>query len=569
MRKVRKMVMAVGGTLFSTIILAGMTTSVRAESSSQANTGTQSQPISQVIDDKQTQVSDEPGEGMKRIAVVFSDISYPGDNRPMDVENKGKFCDSITQYIDINKDISSMTLSELIEKYPIPKGYSLTDTEGNAINGDIVSISSLGDIGFFEGQDEEIFKVNVLPIQRLNENIVINNVRMPYVVNKRFDLDKTSLAFEYPSGDIVPNNYELDESSTLGIDVKTVDFEYHEYSLNDDTWKKELGLDFSLLSSNLEKINKINEYFDSASSGFDFSVIYRGVDFTYNLVYKTKSSDTGNLIVEFKTADGNIVNNPVPRDAPENIKDYSEYGNEIPDNYQLTDSTPTCEIDDNTLILSFIVEPIKPEEPEKPSTGGSGSTSSSKPTNPSVDISENISVHPTISQTKFYDNNGNALDKDLPNKSDYHADKRKTINGTTYYRIATNTWVKGADVYIYHDQPTYVRTYLDSYKFLANSQNKKITNRALQAGSDWYSDRYAYFNDEKYYRVSTNEWVKADDAFEYDPINKIVTTTGNQVFDETGNVVRSLDAGIVLRTDKIATINGVKMYRVATNEWIN
>lgn len=168
----------------------------------------------------------------------------------------------------------------------------------------------------------------------------------------------------------------------------------------------------------------------------------------------------------------------------------------------------------------------------------------------------------------MYDDNGNEINKELPSNSDWHTDLKKTINGTTYYRVATNTWVKDSDVYIYFEQPTYVRTYLDSYKTLVNSQEKEVMNRALQAGSDWYSDRYAYFDGVKYYRVATNEWVKSGDVFEYTAIDNVITTTGNQIFNELGEDIGSLNAGIALKTDKIATINGDKMYRVATNEWI-
>src|SRR5699024_5692853 len=41
---------------------------------------------------------------------------------------------------------------------------------------------------------------------------------------------------------------------------------------------------------------------------------------------------------------------------------------------------------------------------------------------------------------------------------------------------------------------------------------KLITNRALQGNSDWKTDTKVTVDGVTYYRVSTNEWVKANDA---------------------------------------------------------
>lgn len=51
-----------------------------------------------------------------------------------------------------------------------------------------------------------------------------------------------------------------------------------------------------------------------------------------------------------------------------------------------------------------------------------------------------------------------------------------------------------------------------SYKRLYTLEGKMITNRALSVNSKWYTDQYATVNGEKMYRVATNEWVKASDV---------------------------------------------------------
>jgi hypothetical protein len=57
-----------------------------------------------------------------------------------------------------------------------------------------------------------------------------------------------------------------------------------------------------------------------------------------------------------------------------------------------------------------------------------------------------------------------------------------------------------------------VTTTNGSYKRLYTVKGKMITNRALGVNSKWYTDQYATVNGEKMYRVATNEWVKASDV---------------------------------------------------------
>jgi len=56
-----------------------------------------------------------------------------------------------------------------------------------------------------------------------------------------------------------------------------------------------------------------------------------------------------------------------------------------------------------------------------------------------------------------------------------------------------------------------VTTSNGQYKLLFNLDGKAVKNRALSANSSWYTDQYAVINGEKMYRVATNEWVKASD----------------------------------------------------------
>lgn len=245
-------------------------------------------------------------------------------------------------------------------------------------------------------------------------------------------------------------------------------------------------------------------------------------------------------------------------DAVQSIKD------NLPNNYTIVDENNLYTVKDGKIVVQ-----VKTNSDNNTGSGsGSGSGDSDNNTGDKEAIEETLGTHPNLSSINIYDDNGNSTGSTVAPNTDWRTDEKMILNGKTYYRIATNQWVNANDIYVYYNNPSYVRTYSDSYKLLVNSQDQAITNRGLAAGSDWVSDRYAYFNDQKYYRVATNEWISASDAFEYQPIDQVVQTTSNaQLFDDKGNVVRTISS-LSLKADKIATINGTKMYRVATNEWL-
>ncbi|WP_125567390.1 SLAP domain-containing protein [Companilactobacillus insicii] len=86
------------------------------------------------------------------------------------------------------------------------------------------------------------------------------------------------------------------------------------------------------------------------------------------------------------------------------------------------------------------------------------------------------------------------------------------INGTKYYRVATNKFVSADDVYVYSPVNMTVTTHADKYTNLYNAKGELVTNRSLLNNSSWKVDSVTYINGDKYYRVATNEFVKASDV---------------------------------------------------------
>lgn len=162
----------------------------------------------------------------------------------------------------------------------------------------------------------------------------------------------------------------------------------------------------------------------------------------------------------------------------------------------------------------------------KKSTGG-GSSSGSHYNNGNNNNNEDnntedkggttSSVSQTVSTTtkdvNLYDNKGKLItNKALGKDSGWFSDQEYTLDGTLYYRVASNEYVKASDVYVYTAQNNIVRVQGKSIVYMVDSVGHKITDRALSPDTEWYSDRYTMINGQKYYRVATNEFVSAADV---------------------------------------------------------
>lgn len=107
---------------------------------------------------------------------------------------------------------------------------------------------------------------------------------------------------------------------------------------------------------------------------------------------------------------------------------------------------------------------------------------------------------------------------------------------------------------------------------LYNAKGKLITNRALGINTAWKSDVVYKSNGITYYRVSSDEYVKAKDVYVYtDKVAKIKVNddkNGDLVDYLGGDLDRKLKSGSTWKTDRIALINGKEYYRVSTDEFV-
>lgn len=130
------------------------------------------------------------------------------------------------------------------------------------------------------------------------------------------------------------------------------------------------------------------------------------------------------------------------------------------------------------------------------------------------------------SATTLYTVDGKAITSRLlgPN-SDWKTANKLVLNGKAYYQVATTEWVPADKVTVISqtdnntdtnstaekaDRKT-VTTKNVSYTPLYDGNGKEISNRGLGASSAWATDQMQTINNVKYYRVATNEWMMASD----------------------------------------------------------
>ena len=140
-----------------------------------------------------------------------------------------------------------------------------------------------------------------------------------------------------------------------------------------------------------------------------------------------------------------------------------------------------------------------------------------------------------ITTAPLYDEAGNVIvDRSLPNKSRWQTDIKRTVyaNGQVFYRVSTHEYIRAdqvtftandasnssdstikGDVVVTPSEGVFTMDHLGALLWSKSDDNNSMTviaDRYLPAKSAWRADKKAVVNGNTFYRVSTNEWVKAD-----------------------------------------------------------
>lgn len=206
-----------------------------------------------------------------------------------------------------------------------------------------------------------------------------------------------------------------------------------------------------------------------------------------------------------------------------------------------------------------------------------------------------------------YDDNGNMTNHSFGNFTSWKLDASKTINGTTYYRVATNQWISSEDMDIQDSTGKSINS---------NNTSENTSNTAGITKTTGYIGTVGYnggafgttacddngnsvglfygantsrkltgmklFNGKAYYRIATNQWLLGSAMTIKDGSGNVVGNQSTPIPHSTGVVTSyaaiytsaGMPTGYVLpqktewQLGSVITMNGKQFYKVATNEYI-
>ncbi|KRO00758.1 SLAP domain-containing protein [Companilactobacillus kimchiensis] len=185
---------------------------------------------------------------------------------------------------------------------------------------------------------------------------------------------------------------------------------------------------------------------------------------------------------------------------------------------------------------------------------------------------------------KVVDMHGNPTGVVLPAGSSWKLGNLYSINGKTYYQVATNEYVESTVVKV-NDVPATApstsgnmtpenRTIALSNDSQVLDDNGNPTGKTLPKDSFWHTDQSKSINNYRYYRVATNAWVSMGGAssatiFGNGPIS-ITLTTDTTLYDSSTNTfTRSLPAGSSWKAYSAVKNQNNEIYvKVSSNEWL-
>ncbi|WP_338231247.1 BspA family leucine-rich repeat surface protein [Companilactobacillus muriivasis] len=184
--------------------------------------------------------------------------------------------------------------------------------------------------------------------------------------------------------------------------------------------------------------------------------------------------------------------------------------------YTATPSKVKVHIDENGVVVLSSTgdyDVTYTPTPKKPSGGSSHHSDSNKNTNSVEQLNQTVMTYHNQDNVKLYTMDGQEItNRELYPGSDWFSDEAVTHNNIKYYRVATNELVKAEDALVYVDHADTIVTKDGAPKSLSNEHSQNVSDRKLMSNTAWKTDRYAFFNGTKFYRVATNEWVNAEDV---------------------------------------------------------
>lgn len=318
----------------------------------------------------------------------------------------------------------------------------------------------------------------------------------------------------------LPDNYKIDGDKTdfsvalnvNGLDVKVVNVPRDNVKVNypEGTTNEDGKLPQTLALADRTKQVKANNLLN-IPNGYEFDEYKNGEVTLKQVVKKT-------IEIIFVDENYNEVGKGQLKDK--NISEtVTENEVNAPDGFKVLNtqqSVIAAKADDKGAISYFARILVKKNAVTNPST----SQTSKKPSGHS-----HGSYTVQRVRVSFVDQNGDEVGyKQLNGKSTFSA----SVDAPAGYSLVNSSdsifkfdksGNKDIKVKVTKNKPTpvmsegIVTTNSGEYFRLYTIEGKEITNRGLSGDSKWYTDQYATINGEKMYRVATNEWVKSTDVY--------------------------------------------------------
>jgi len=188
--------------------------------------------------------------------------------------------------------------------------------------------------------------------------------------------------------------------------------------------------------------------------------------------------------------------------------------------------------------------------------------------NPTTAVTAGV-VRTFSSDTKLVDSTGKPIQSTLPPNTEWKYSRLVSINGADYYQVATDEFLPVKSSVSFTPVTAKTNINVTTKAVLYDSQGNALTT-SLPSGSSWVTDGCAIINGVKMYRIATDEWISSDSSNTYQPVAiNYRTPATTTLYDSTGKVLsRTLPAGTSWKVDRVVTINGKQYCRVASNEYI-
>ncbi|MCI2169971.1 endo-alpha-N-acetylgalactosaminidase family protein [Schleiferilactobacillus perolens] len=152
------------------------------------------------------------------------------------------------------------------------------------------------------------------------------------------------------------------------------------------------------------------------------------------------------------------------------------------------------------------------------------------------------------------------------------ANKAVTADGTTYYRVSTDEWLRGSDVTanaVTGAKGVVTIAVAPSAKTSTDPDGKATTEHHLLNGTHWLYSAVAQNADGTIsYLVANNEWVQARDVRDTGRVFTIGSKDAPLVNGQGNPVNRTLKAGTAWKVTGWRFIDGALYYRVSTNGFV-